>query len=263
VVIPSLIAVAFARQLKLYAYNFVDGFILWSLVCELFYYTLYPLFVLIRQRIGWHVQFCIAMIVSYTLVILLGSDEYGNAHIYGPFLNWLVALPSWLAGCILAETVSNGRFPGQRQSIIAWRLGVALTASCLYWLTLNSSLGYYLTMNAFSILVIFWLGAEISQANRVGSGILERVGKWSFSIYLFHIIAFTLIGKILHVEWTGPKRLLAIPLILLFCYFAYRLIEKPSHRYARYIFKKLGPLSISHLQLNRQSKSENPSIGSL
>lgn len=240
ILIPALVAMALARVLSIIGFNFWDGYILWSLICELFYYSLYPVFILLSGRIGWSMQLFIAVGVSYSVPVILGSDEYGNAHVYGPFLNWLVALPSWLAGCVLAERVVRGRYPGEGHNVSTFRLCVALTASGLYWLTMNSSVGYYLTMNAFAILVVYWLGAEISSArNRGASGLLEGIGKFSFSIYLFHIIAFALVSRILHPDWTGLQRLVAIPFILAFSYLAYRLFEKPSHAYARRLFARL------------------------
>lgn len=240
IMIPALVSLLFATSLRIPGFNFVEGYILWSLVCELVYYTVYPLLSLLSRRVSWLVQFAIAFVVSYLLVGVLGSDQYGNAHIYGPYLNWLIGLPSWLAGCVLAEQVTQGRYVGDGHPIGLWRVAIVSTASSLYWLTLNTRVGYYLTLNAFSLLVVFWLGAEISSARRKGpSAVFEWIGKCSFSIYLFHIIAFTLIGEVLHPRWTGPQRLMVFPVVLVFCYLAYRMFEEPSHEYARTLFQKL------------------------
>ena len=238
IMIPVVVAIMFAKLVRLSGYNFWDGYILWSIVCELFYYTFYPVFIMISRFISWRFQFYLAFVVSCILVTVLGSDQYGNAHIYGPFLNWVVALPSWLAGCVLAERVVAGRCPSAGSSVYLWRVSIALTATTLYWLTLHTSIGYNLTMNAFSLLVFFWLGAEISAARTGRVSFFERAGKWSYSIYLYHMIIFTAMGHLFHLQWWGG-RFLVLPVILLLSYAAYYFIERPSHKYARALFAEL------------------------
>lgn len=105
IIIPLLVAILVAKLARLKGYNFWDGYILWSIVCELFYYMLYPLFLLVSRWVPWGIQFYLALLLSFTVPIGLGSDQYGNAHVYGPLLNWVVGLPSWLAGCVLGETI--------------------------------------------------------------------------------------------------------------------------------------------------------------
>jgi len=251
IMIPALSALLLAKLLHLYGldyffdtpnYNFIDGFILWSIVCELWYYSLYPFFLLLSRKVSFGVQFAVAFVVSIAAVAFLGSDQYGNATVYGPWLNWLIALPSWLLGCLLANRVSSEPAPRQcgKLGIICWRASVALTASCLYWLTLNTPVGYYLTMNTFALLVYFWLYAEINSRKNAGS-IFERVGKWSYSIYLFHILWLTCITKLFFLS--GFLRIqnylwITIPIILWLCYLVYKYVEKPSHELARKLFGK-------------------------
>src|SRR6185503_13454040 len=100
IMIPSLIAMAGAQALGIREYNFVDGYILWSIVCELAYYTIYPLLLLVRKRVGWLTLYVGSLGLAYVVAISFGSDKYGNITVYGPQLNWLVMLPSWLLGCI-------------------------------------------------------------------------------------------------------------------------------------------------------------------
>ena len=54
---PALIAMLLAYLLHVEKYNFVDGFILWSIVCELWYYSLYPFFLMLSRRVSFNVQF--------------------------------------------------------------------------------------------------------------------------------------------------------------------------------------------------------------
>lgn len=240
ILIPVAIAFIFARLVGIAKFNFWDGFILWSIVCELFYYALYPAFLFASRFFSWRLQFFVALLFSYFLVFVLGSDELGRANTYGPFLNWLVALPSWLAGCMLAERVAVGKCSVRGNSVVLWRFLVALTASTSIWLTVNTPLGVNLTLNLFSLLVFFWLNVEI---NAFSSGKIisyfEKIGKWSFSLYLYHMIIFRFLAAELSVNlWW--ERLMALPVIMLLSYLAYLAFEKPSHYYARVLFNSFS-----------------------
>lgn len=240
IMIPALSALLLAKFVHIGGFNFIDGYILWSIVCELWYYSLYPFFLLLSRRMSFEAQFALAFVCSLALVLHLGSDQYGNAHVFGPELNWLVALPSWLLGCVLANRISGETAPKRygRRRIIFWRATVAMVASCLYWLTSNTPVGYYLTMNVFAILVYFWIYAEINSQKNARS-IFERVGKWSYSIYLFHIVLLTCITKVFILAGfpeTPNHPWVTIPVILMLCYQVYKYVERPSHELARKVF---------------------------
>lgn len=242
IMIPALAALLFAKLLHVRGFNFTEGYILWSIVCELWYYSLYPLFLLLSRKVSFEVQFVVTFMISLVLAAWLGSDQYGNAHIYGPGLNWLIALPSWLLGCVLANRISSEAVAKScsRRSIVLWRTSVAMVASVLCWLTLNTPVGYYLTMNTFAILVFFWIRAEISAKKDVNF-LFERAGKWSYSIYLFHMIFFIFVGKLIrgaHLQPQWAVNLITIPVVLWLCFKAYTYVEKPSHEYAKRLFKK-------------------------
>lgn len=230
--IPALFALCIAQAIGMKAYNFVDGYILWSIVCEAFYYAAYPLLRLAAAEIGWKALTAISFFVSYTIVLGLGSDQYGNIHIYGWYLNWVVMLPAWMFGVILAENFKAARHMG---NIWLWRGATGLIASILYWATLKTPTGFYLTLNPFALLVAGWILAEIANAVRRPSHLLEKVGKWSYSIYLIHTIAWTALGRI---SGSSPP-LLAIPFALGAAYLFYRVIELPAHKLARLTFSRL------------------------
>jgi peptidoglycan/LPS O-acetylase OafA/YrhL len=219
-------------------YNPIEGYILWSVVCEAIYYCLYPLILPLARRIGWVMLISLSVIASYSIAIGLGSDQYGNAQIYGPQLNWVVALPAWLLGCYLAENFDRIRLPG---TVWSWRISTAVTASVLYWATINTPVGFYLTMVPFSALAGCWLLAEINNAaDRAPISSLEAIGKGCFSIYLVHTIAAAAAEKFLTSNPIG-----ACVFALAMVYPFYRLVEVRFHDLARRAKKALDELERS------------------
>lgn len=115
-----------------------------------------------------------------------------------------------------------------------------MTASALYWLTMNTAIGYYLTMNGFALLAYLWIRAEIVSSNGE-KGRLEGVGKWSYSIYLLHMPVFVILGRVLKPVWSDTVQLLCLPLVLYGCFWFFKKVELPAHGYARRIFTTLNP----------------------
>ena len=233
IVPPTIVAFVLAQAVGIKAYNPVHGYILWSVVCEIIYYCLYPLILPLSRKLGWLPVIGISIGASYAVAIGYGSDQYGNAQIYGPQLNWLVGLPAWLIGCYLAEQFDRLSIPGH---LLLWRLVTAGTASILYWATINTPVGFYLTMTPFAILAACWMLSEINAAEKFGAvKLLENIGAACFSIYLMHAVTATAVDKLVT---TNP--LLVCPLALALIYPFYQWIEKPSHAAARGIKKVLA-----------------------
>ncbi len=183
--------------------------------------------------------FFLALLLSLSIVAAIGSDQYGNARIYGPVLNWIVALPSWLVGCELAEPTYDQKNQLRRSSVwevICWRFGVATIASTLYWATMNTKFGYHLTMNGFALVVSFWIRAEVCSSYKSRLG---WIGQWSYSIYLLHMPLFLILVQLLHVS--SFLSLLCMPLVFYGSYWLYRTIELPSHYYAIKIYETINP----------------------
>ncbi|MBY3053603.1 MULTISPECIES: acyltransferase family protein [Rhizobium] len=236
IVPPATAAFILAQVMGMRAYNPIDGYILWSVVCEAVYYCLYPLILPISRRIGWPVLIAVSVIASYGVAIGLGSDQYGNAMKYGPQLNWVVGLPAWLLGCYLAQNLDRLKLPG---SVWGWRVATAASASALYWATTNTGAGFYLTMVPFSVLAGCWILAEIRTATDRGPiRFLEKIGAACFSIYLVHAIAAAAVDLIV----TAPMIVCALSLALVYPF--YRWIEKPCHAAARRAKIKMEQLEV-------------------
>jgi len=244
ILIPMGAAVLLARPLGLKLPVFNDS-ILWSLVCEEIYYLLYPLLRRISFRYGWIKMFTIAFIVAFGLGLLTirhNDVTQGIYPAYGPSLTWLLGLPCWLLGCILAEKYDSFETIPTSLNLWSWRFVIWSIAFVCSVLKFHSPLGYPVTLNLFALVAYFWLKREIAfYRNRKPVRLFERGGAWSYSIYLTHLHAqelFVLIGipaVFLPLNWV-----IHLMFLLSICYLFYRIFEKPSHRLARHLSNVLG-----------------------
>lgn len=226
---PAVLAMVLAQMVGIKAYNFVDGYILWSVICEMIYYVLYPVLLQLARNIGWRNLIIISFFTSYGVAIGVGSDAYGNASAYGPFLNWIVGLPAWLVGCKLAEAIKLNQPTFLPGNVWLWRIATALVAAVLYWATMNTPVGFYLTMAPFSLIAANWIYAEIAAASDQGpNALLERVGKACYSIYLMHTVNAAALE---HLGFRQPLLLTILSLCLVWPF--YKWVEKPMHVFSR------------------------------
>jgi len=236
----AFIGVVFARisgDPNLATFNLRDGFVLWSVVCELWYYLFYPLFYYLSRFVPWRMQLLLSFLIYAVLISVKPGDQFGNFHYaYGWDSAWMIGLPAWMAGCVLAnELPLFQRIIRTCSHRWLWRLIVASVASLLYWLTINTPFKYHYTMNIFALLVVFWVAVEINTARgEFKSGLSDWIGTWSYSIYVFHVICAVFL------QMAGVNNWTMLPFILSGCYLAYFLVELPSHKIARHVFRKLN-----------------------
>lgn len=244
--IPMVIAYFLAQAVGLKSYNIIEGFILWSVVCELAYYSIYPLLLSISRKTGWPIIFVCALCVSAFLLAALRSDEYGNIHVYGFYLNWLILLPCWLIGVLLAHSYGND-LKSQTYKFSLWllRFFIVLLASMLTYLTLNTRIGYNITLIPFSFVCFFRLRAELQLfSTRSPNLMFENLGKFSYSIYLFHVVGAALISQIaVHYQMKPFRTSVTIFVTFGLCYVFFLIVEKPAHALARQIFVRLSKAS--------------------
>jgi len=232
--IPVLVAMGLSRFLQVEMPLFQES-ILWSLLAEIIYYTLYPLLMWTVRQFGWKATLVASFALAYGTVFIAPNNGSGNYPSFGPYLNWVVGLPCWLLGCRLAEDAGTCTTPSVA-AIWAWRLGVLATSSVFVILRFHSPLKYSHTLDLFAILVYFWLKREISFYQSRGPWRwIEWAGAWSYSLYLVHILAFRIFDD--HI-----KSFLRSPILnwvaltgfaLSGAYLFYLVVERPSHLLAR------------------------------
>ncbi len=224
--------------------------LMWSLVAEVVYYGLYPFLRPVGMRIGWWRLAGLALVPA--LALLLWQPRALLFNNFTHWMAWILGLPSWLAGCALAQTVATespatASRGGGRVGL--WRIAILLGA----WLTAVlkehtwselPQIGYPWTLQLFAILVVGWVRAEILQAaRRPGPAWLEWNGRWSYSIYLTHMAALTfwlgVVGgpDLPGAPWIGAFARMAA--IFGLCFLFYLTVEWPSWQVARWAGRRL------------------------
>jgi peptidoglycan/LPS O-acetylase OafA/YrhL len=207
--------------------------VLWSVYCELAYYTLYPFLLplLSEQRIKKVIA------VSTVLAALLIALRWGYLrHWEFGVLTFLVGYPTWFLGCLLAEKIRTKDAITLRGNIWLWRLGAWLCSVAAMDLVFHSpiKIGYPASLLLFSFYCYFWLQQELTRWRRIEPiRWIEAAGAGSYSIYLVHTVVITAVEE-MQLQ-TAPMITWAVVLasVLAVSYVFFRLFERPFHLAAR------------------------------
>jgi len=231
--LPVLAAVLFSNLFNL-TYVLYYNSIVWSLIAELIYYTLYPALLFLRKRWGWPALLGAAFAAAG--LVILRDPSALNYPAHGPVFTWLLGLPCWLLGVHLAETFDNpSRGETKAGPIWVWRIGVWLLSSVCMILRFRTPIGYPITLNLFAIVVYFWLRQEVLEAQtRPPKPFFEGLGSWSYSIYLMHMIALKFMEPLISPEFYPGLRWVFLLLFSLgVSYVFFLVVEAPSHAFAK------------------------------
>lgn len=234
IALPMTAAVLISQKIFGYNLDVFENSILWSLVAELVYYTIYPLLLICRRFIGgWEGILLLAFVAS--IMVAFSNPTAGNYPSFGRELNWLLGLPCWLLGCLLAEQLVAKPKVRIGAEIWLWRLGVWVLSLLCSVLRFHSPLGYPWTLNFFALGVVVWLFMELTYfCDAKPLKVLEWAGSWSYSLYLLHtLLIWIWLSKLASlpvgiISWASGLAFVAACAIL----FAY-VVEFPSHTLAR------------------------------
>ena len=240
ILVPMGCAMVVARPAGVPMFLFRDS-VLWSLFAELIYYTFYPFLHYLARRIGWPLITKIGFLGSFCL--LVAHPLHKDYATFGTEWNWLLALPCWLLGCILAETYDTKHSRSVPLAtlylarITAWIVSVVCSI-----LRFHSPIGYPWTLTLFSILVFAWLKLEILNRRKLPRPFIWA-GNWTYSLYLTHLIPIEVCSKLAQFQ-SYPSELrwcLEMISILVTAYIFYFCFERPSHYLARLLARRLEP----------------------
>jgi peptidoglycan/LPS O-acetylase OafA/YrhL len=239
IAIPMIAAIAISRLYGKLAIEALDA-VIWTLYCELIYYALYPALRLGFQKIG--VTGCLLLSILISAGMIVGGWQFAYYWQFTIFLTWLVCLPAWLLGCLLAEVIAAGKTAKVGNEIWLWRLAgwAYATFAEIYLFHGPVKIGYPALFFPFIIYLYFWLEREIARFRQVPPPmILEWAGTWSYSIYLVHgmvLVALAPLSGMLEPSLAWIAKLAAI---LLVSYAFYIAVERPAQQFAREIGRRI------------------------
>jgi peptidoglycan/LPS O-acetylase OafA/YrhL len=244
--VPIIVAILCGIPLDV-KFSLMERSIMWSLVAEEIYYLIYPAILWARRKFGW--QKLLIFAYAGAGAIILSDPTINDYPSYGPYLTWLLGLPTWLLGCCLAERADKIRDDASTNYHIHiwwWRFAAWLLSFICSVANFHSPLKFPLNLSLFAVFTFFWLSREIAYfQSHAPSRIFENAGKASYSIYLFHLLAPP-IYILLQLPKFSPvlQWFVQIAFSLPICYLFYLLVERPSHNLARKVAELLTPKSL-------------------
>lgn len=210
-------------------YSYIQSPVGWSVECELVYYALFPLLLLLSRCFGWNKLFLISFFGAFLLAYFLRSDSLHYPS-FDLLKDSVLGLPCFIIGCKLATCFKDDVTSDE---ITLWirRCMILLGSISCFSLMLHFEIGFAMTLNFFAILGFFWLLAELTNKSFLHSKILNWCGKWSYSLYLCHYPVMDcyiryFIGE--EGRLTFYHAIIIIFLSFIISYVFYLFIEKPS-----------------------------------
>ena len=213
--------------------DWLGGIPAWSIVAELVYYALYPFLRLVPRR-PWKTIFVLTFVGALVFASLAQSRTNINYPAWGYHLDWLLGLPVWILGVVLADS----RIP--LPSPPTWRIwterGIAVFLGGLTtWLAWQRILGHHLTLNVLALFAVWWIRDELGyHRDHAPSPLFERLGLWCYSMYLTHPLALAIwasapVPYFGHVADWGLK----LSFTLLLAGVFHIVCERPAHQLAQ------------------------------
>lgn len=218
--------------------DWLGGIPAWSIVAELIYYALYPVLRLV-PRTPWKGLVGATFVGGLAFAWFTQTRTNINYPAWGYHLDWLLGLPVWLLGVVLAHGKPTLPSPSVPRIWIARLFAVAL-GSLTTWLAWQRHAGHHLTLNFVGLYAVWWIRQELGYyRSRKPPAIFEWAGTWSYSIYLVHGPAFA-VYKQIRPAYFGHLAdwILKLAFVLVLSWIFHMAVEKPSHRLAQFLARR-------------------------
>lgn len=252
-IIPPLL-VSWALSALIMGDN-INRFPVWSLYCEVVYYLIFPILLIIIGQIGFLPVFMLSALASLGICITPDLHD-GQPWTYGGALTWVLYLPVWLSGIAISEFAHYaGRWPNNLRTgraMGAAAFGLVLLGAGANYAQIHLANGphYKVSLLLFSapaaVFIFLILSTDLSRS-RICS-LLARQGAWSYSLYLVHTALTVLLMRMLYqagvTHFTPLSSLLIygllIAYVLTYAWGFHCLIERPSRLLAKRLGQRAG-----------------------
>jgi peptidoglycan/LPS O-acetylase OafA/YrhL len=213
----------------------------WSLVYEMYFYIVFALaLVLGRSKFPW----VMVLWVALTLTLSVSYSTASNPYVV------LVASPlslEFVLGAVIGLAVVNGRVLLPRASLI---FGILLFCACLVFLAVSGwgafpSVPVRVALVALPAgLVVYGAVALEVRLGRTVPSSVRRLGDASYSLYLTHVPALTLLAVLLggHLPEGSVTHALALPgaliVVVAGAFMCYVVVERPLKAAAQRLLQR-------------------------
>ena len=214
----------------------------WSLALEMQFYLLYPVFLLLRRRLGiTKTTLATGVLVAVTMALeVVVRPRYIAVLWLSPLNLWVV----WAIGAYFGEQFFNGKRIFTRSP--AHLVGIYVLLSLSTLTIVYGSLGRILFSLFFICVMDWYLHRAASAPTLVANSLIKltaRVGVYSYSIYLFHqpfldnAISFFSFGQQSRVV-SGLAAIAAFAVIFVVAHFTYHWLEVPSIYWGKTLYAR-------------------------
>lgn len=237
-IIPAIVVISLIGAAAGVSYAPYGGWVTWSLICELIYYTAYPAILVASRRFGWRAVIATSFVAAYATYAVIGQIPSVDVSTYPAQImrDTVVFAPGWLLGAALAEAWSARITPPTNN---VWLVRSAVAALSILSATLHYKgiLAHNWMVPALCAVAALWVWVELFYGK--WPDWISKAGEWSYSLYLVHPAAFYgTVGLFAFVPTASAQWALAVGFILVSSYVFYRLVEKPSHELARSLARR-------------------------
>ena len=188
----------------------------WSMAVEIQLYLIYPLLVFLVGKLGWRRTL---ILLAGIEVCIRGSDglmeTLRTTETTAGYVSWLFSISplgfwfSWSLGAFIAEAhVNKQPLPFLKSSVVLWPL---LGVVC-YFIKPLAGFRFLFFALATAVVVSKLLACARPEAKAPSfwSGLLQKIGLWSYSLYLLHQPLLNVYSYA--INWLAPEEFRLAPI---------------------------------------------------